>query len=180
MLRHGHTRNKNPTKIHSVWRGMLSRCSNPNNSSWKRYGGIGVKVCERWLRFENFLEDMGATYKEGLSIDRKLNGNYCPEDCRWATRKEQANNTKSNVWITHDGLRLTLAGWSEKTGRSQQNIKYRLDKGMSVGDALKPIEYLKDVARKNGIKYLRLYHLVRTRGMNVDDAVDKILSSAPR
>lgn len=83
------THGMSETKIYNVWLGMRRRCKNPNDAKYKNYGGRGIIVCDRWQSFENFYEDMGDSYQEGLTIERvDVNGNYEPTNCTWITRKE--------------------------------------------------------------------------------------------
>lgn len=92
--KHNHTKRKWQSKTYQVWRSMKQRCTNPNDSSYKNYGGRGITFCKRWLKFENFLDDMGEKPR-GLSIDRiNNNGNYNKRNCQWATPKQQANNRR--------------------------------------------------------------------------------------
>ena len=108
---------------------MKQRCNNPETPNYKDYGGRGIKVCSRWLEsFENFYEDMGDCPK-GMSIDRKDNdGDYCPENCRWATRKEQMNNTRKNRLLNFMGNSLTLSNVSEISGIFSPTIRARIDR----------------------------------------------------
>jgi hypothetical protein len=105
---------------------MLSRCDLPTTPGYKYYGGRGIKVCDRWRRYENFLSDMGARPPD-TSLDRIDNdGNYEPSNCRWATRKQQRRNNRANHAITFNGETLTLAEWAEKAGMPRQRLRTRI------------------------------------------------------
>lgn len=90
---HGHSpRNERPSRTYNSWRGMMDRCSNASHISYENYGGRGIRVCESWQVFENFLRDMGER-PIGRTIDRKrVNENYSKDNCRWATNYEQRHN----------------------------------------------------------------------------------------
>lgn len=135
---HGHARRHNKTPTYRTWANMLDRCRNHNNSDFFYYGGRGIKVCDRWKNsFENFLEDMGERPKR-TSIDRiDNNGNYEPGNCRWATKKEQNNNQRSNINLTFNGKTQTTAQWADELGMNSGTVRYRVNKlGWSAEKAL--------------------------------------------
>jgi hypothetical protein len=115
---------------------MISRCKDPKNESYERYGGRGIKVTDRWEYFANFVQDVGER-PNGHSLDRINNdGDYSPENCRWATAKQQANNRASNRLITHNGKTLCITAWSKLLGGKKHLVKNRLRYGWSEADAV--------------------------------------------
>ncbi len=123
------------TKIYQIWQNMRGRCLNENDAAYINYGGRGIRVCERWAIFENFLADMGEP-PPGMTLEREDNdGDYCPENCRWATRAEQARNTRQNHWIEFDGRKQILNDWATEIGIKREALRERL-KTMSISDAL--------------------------------------------
>jgi len=114
--------------IYKIWSGMKSRCYNKTNTNYPYYGGRGIAVCERWLEFKNFYEDMGDRPK-GKSIDRiDNNGDYGPNNCRWATKKEQGSNMRTTRMITYLGETQCLAEWVRKLGIPKTTLWHRLRK----------------------------------------------------
>lgn len=105
---------------------MKTRCYNAKAQSYRNYGGRGIRVCDRWQQFENFYRDMGERPK-GKTLERIHNDrDYSPENVRWATRKEQANNRRSSRIITFEGASKTLEQWAEHIGISPQALDTRL------------------------------------------------------
>lgn len=128
-MRHGHAKRSNHSGAYEAWRAMRRRCLNPSQQNYPLYGGRGIRICERWSVFVNFLEDMGER-PEGMSLERSnSDGDYGPSNCKWATATEQARNRPGRSrWITHDGVTLSVIEWAEKTGIPSTVIRARLDR----------------------------------------------------
>lgn len=117
-IKHGKCR----TSSYKSWNDMKSRCLNKKHKSYNNYGGRGIKICDKWLKFENFYEDMGDRPRN-MSLDRINNsGNYCKENCRWATAKEQANNTRSNHLVTCNGKIMNITQWAKELNVSRSTL----------------------------------------------------------
>lgn len=132
--RHG----KAGTPIYKVWSTMKARCYNKKNKAYPRYGGRGIKVCDRWKNsFEKFYEDMGDCPK-GLTLERMdNNGDYTPDNCLWATRAIQANNRRTNRRINVFSRDLTMAEWNNRLGGEGHAVAQRIDRlGWSPADAV--------------------------------------------
>jgi len=130
--------------IFPVWHSMMDRCYKKNNDHYYLYGGKGKTVCDRWHDPNNFIKDMYPTYKDGLQIERVDNdGNYSPENCKWATRAEQAKNRSNHRYITYKGETHIMAYWSKKYDIKQSTLDERIKRGWSVEKALTtpPIRY---------------------------------------
>jgi len=120
-------------RLHATWRNMNDRCRNKQNRRYKNYGGRGIKVCERWDKFENFVTDMGPTYQPGLTIERRNNdGPYCPKNCRWATHAEQMINMRTNHLLTYCGKTQPVAVWARELGMLSRTILSRLRLGWPI------------------------------------------------
>lgn len=147
MTKHGH----HGDKIYSSWDSMIQRCTNPNNDRYNNYGGRGITICKRWLNFIDFNEDMGKSWKPGLTIERKNNDlGYCKENCCWATRTEQNRNKRNNHLETFRGKAKCIAAWSEETGIPYHIIRWRINKGWPLERALtESVKKYKKRKRKN-------------------------------
>jgi hypothetical protein len=127
------------TQEYSIWLGIIQRCCNPNQEGYKKYGGRGITICDRWLNsFEAFFADMGLRPSPEHSIDRfpDQGGPYSPGNCRWATRKQQANNMRTNVILEYKGERHTLTEWADIKGIPRSVLRTRYSRGWSVAEAL--------------------------------------------
>lgn len=136
------THGKTKHITYTSWRAMISRCTCETDKAYPYYGGRGIKIDSKWEKFSGFLEDMGERPSKDYTIDRiDVNGDYCKENCKWATRKEQARNTRNNPLYEHDGVAKTLADWAETTGIKVGTLHDRLHKlNWSIRDALtKPL-----------------------------------------
>jgi hypothetical protein len=128
------THGRSGTRVYKIWAGMISRCINPNKgNAWCRYGGRGIKVCDRWLNsFENFFSDMGEP-PDKHSIDRiDNNGNYSPENCKWSSAKEQMSHTSRTTNVTHEGVTMCAAEWARYFGVSREAIRLRIKRGVGL------------------------------------------------
>ncbi len=124
-----------PHPLKSTWQGIKQRCNNPNNRLYDVYGGRGIKVCERWTNsFDDFVADV-VVKPEGKSLDRKdPNGNYSPSNCRWATPKEQARNTRRTRYVTIEGVEYKAADLAERFNIKTDTIVSRAEYGMTLAE----------------------------------------------
>lgn len=125
---------KHKTRLYNIWKCMRQRCNNPNNPSYRNYGRRGIKVCKDWDEYITFRDwALASGYTSGLTIDRiDVNGDYCPANCRWATAKEQANNTNRNHFLLYKGERLTMAQVAERMGVSYSTVQHRVERGKPI------------------------------------------------
>lgn len=131
------------TRIYRIYFSMKTRCEKPNHSRYRFYGGRGIKCL--WEDFDHFYQDMFASYKKhckeageaNTTIERiDFNGNYCKENCRWATQQEQKRNTRRNVFIEFQGKKKTISEWSRELGLNHRSVSWKLRHGHSSESAL--------------------------------------------
>lgn len=131
------------SSIYNIHQGMMARCYNVSAPGYKFYGARGIRVDNRWHKFENFFADMGHPPK-GHSLERiDNNGKYSRDNCIWASPMDQANNTRRNINLTYNGTTQSVAKWSRQTGIKSATIYYRYHAGKPISDVLS-LNNLKD------------------------------------
>lgn len=141
-IKHGMSR----TRQYGIWQNMIARCSNEKIPTYIYYGGRGIVVCDNWLKFEGFWKDMKDGYADSLTLDRINNaGNYEPSNCRWATKREQQNNTRYNVLLTYNGKTQTMSQWARTLGVTRKLLEGRICLGWDTNKAFET-----PVLRKKG------------------------------
>ena len=144
------THGMSKTRMFKIWVGIRKRCTNPNMTSYKDYGGRGIKVCERWDEYINFYNDMKDGYSDSLTLERdNPNGDYEKSNCRWATSKEQGRNKRNTRSIDLEGRSLTAAAWAEISGTESSTIIWRIKKGWDVRRAIygDPVTDLSEISK---------------------------------
>ncbi len=138
LIKRNSSHGKSKTRLYRIWCAMKSRCTNKNYTSYCHYGGRGIQICEGWKNFENFEEWANNNgYEDNLSIERiDVDGNYEPNNCKWITIGEQANNTTHSRYITYLGERKTVRDWAKDVGLEYSCLFYRLDNGWDIQKAL--------------------------------------------
>jgi len=138
------------SKEHKIWSGMIKRCGQYKSRGHENYAGRGIKVCERWRNsFNAFLEDMGNC-PDGYSIERiDNNGNYEPKNCKWASYEEQGNNRRNTIIVEYKNEKLPLSLFCKKYGLNRHTFWEKLNKGVSVENALKPKKEVNSITFNN-------------------------------
>ena len=129
---HGHSRKNKISPTYHSWVRMKGRCNDPSNNRYHRYGGRGITVCDRWLKFDNFLSDMGER-PDGHQLDRINNDlGYYKENCRWVTPVQNSRNRSKNNLLSFRGKTQCIAAWAEELGINKSTIQSRFWRGWSI------------------------------------------------
>lgn len=130
-IKHGYSHKE---RLYETWKNMRRRCFDPKNKRWANYGGKGVTICKEWNDYSVFRSwAMENGYADNLTIDRKdADGNYCPDNCRWADAKTQANNVSRNRIIEHDGKKMTMSEFADYLGISYSALQHRMDRNWDM------------------------------------------------
>ena len=145
------------TRLYNIWLNMRDRCLIETNPAYINYGGRGIEICEEWDDFNNFwkwAEKSG--YSNELTIDRiDVNGNYCPENCRWVGRKKQSNNKRNNDYLTYKGITKTRQEWAEEYDINVEHLRVLLKRFD------RDLEFIIDYMLKQGYKQQKFQHLTK-------------------
>lgn len=130
----------------------MTRCRNKNHKDYKYYGARGISVCKRWIKFEEFIEDMGFKPDPSYKIERVNNDSgYSPENCIWSTAKSQQRNRRNTIILDYEGKRLSLPEWAENLGIKYDTLRGRIRRRWSIKEALtRPICYKKNQKKGGG------------------------------
>ena len=135
----GTTHGDSKSRLYRIWAGIIQRCCNDRERyEWEKYGGRGITVCEEWHKYEAFRDwALSSGYSDDLTIDRiNVNGDYCPDNCRWATVYEQNNNKRTSKYISFNGETGTIREFADRYGLAYSCLYTRLKLGWSIEDAL--------------------------------------------
>ena len=158
------THNLSKSRIYIIYHQIIRRCYNKNNVAYENYGGRGIVMCDEWKNdFKTFYDwAMNNDYKENLTIDRiNVNGNYCPENCRWVDKKEQARNTRHNHYITYRGVTHCISEWAEIYKIDKRLLGERLRHGWSFTRAIKTSSTEYKQRSNKLIEYNGEYHTLK-------------------
>lgn len=189
------------TRFYKIWMGILKRCGNANNPGHPNYGGRGITVCDKWIDFIGFKDDMYEGYEEHVkqygesdtSIERiNVNGNYTKDNCTWATRKEQNTNTRQVKHYEYKGELLDLAEIARREGINYRTLRGRileygwtldmaLERSQLLGTKKRTLLYnykgkmlpLKEISKLEGIGYTTMFNRVKNIGLSLEDALNK-------
>lgn len=167
------------SRIYRIWAAMKTRATNPNHPEANSYHNRGIDICEEWKNsypaFLNWALQNG--YTDDLSIDRiDVNGDYCPENCRWATTKEQSVNRRNTVYWEKDGEKIPIFVYCEERGLNYRTVKSRIRSGWDIERALTEPTFdkeksLRKAANEAGMKYQTVYHRVKKLHMTLEEAL---------
>jgi ribosomal protein S16 len=183
---HGHSmsfKDRDPIgyKCYYTWQAIKRRCNNKQDSAYDRYGGRGIKVCDRWTdSYQNFLDDIGPPPSADHQIDRADNdGNYEPENCKWVTREENARNKRNSRNLVAFGKKQTLQAWANEIGVKRETIARRLNSGAGPEDALSKVMKrpgkVRRVSTPSGI-YETLSEAAHGNGMSISGMHSRVKS----
>lgn len=135
---HNKSYGKSKERLYDIWCGMRNRCNNPNNHSYKNYGGRGITYYKRWNDYEIFKKwAIKSGYDDNLTLERKdVNKNYTPQNCCWITMTEQQYNKRTTSYIEYNGIKKSIAEWSKETGIKQGTLSYRRRNGWTASQIL--------------------------------------------